>query len=230
MPSLSCASSLALLPSAARADVKPSALFSDHMVLQQGMQVPVWGWADPGEQVTVTIADQKQTAAAAPDGKWMVRLPQLKTGDPTEMTIAGKNSITIKDVLIGEVWIGSGQSNMSFPVSKSKGSYAGLINEEQEIKAANYPKIRMFTPRSAKTYEPQDKFTGQWLVCSPETVPGFSAVGYLFARDLQRELNIPVGILTLAFGASTAESWISPRDNGRRSAAQAHARRTGCLR
>jgi sialate O-acetylesterase len=198
-----------ILPVLARADVKPAALFSDHMVLQQGMAVPVWGWADPGEQVTVTIGDQKQTATTGDDKKWMVKLTDLKAGDPTEMTIAGKNSITIKDVLIGEVWVGSGQSNMTFPVSKARGSYAGLINEEQEIAAANYPQIRMFAPRSVKSYEPQADLSGHWEVCSPQTVPGFSAVGYLFARDLQREIKSPVGIVTLAFGASTAEAWIS---------------------
>jgi sialate O-acetylesterase len=132
----------------------------------------------------------------------------LKTGGPFEMTIAGKNAITVRDVLIGEVWLGSGQSNMAFTVSKKRASYAGLINEDEEIAAANYPTIRMFTAKSAKTYDPQSSLTGEWLVCTPETVPGFSAVGYLFARDLQKELHVPVGILTLAFGASTAESWI----------------------
>jgi sialate O-acetylesterase len=202
-----------LLPILSNADVKPAPVFSDHMVLQQGMAaVPVWGLADPGEQATVSIADQKQSAAAGADGKWMVKLAYLPTGGPWEMTVTGKNSIVIKDVLVGEVWLGSGQSNMTFPVSKSRGSYAGLLNEDQEIAAANYPKIRMFTGstgRSAKTYEPQTAEAGQWLVCSPETVPGFSAVGYLFARDLQKEIQAPVGILTLAFGASTAEAWIS---------------------
>lgn len=192
------------------ADVKPSALFSDHMVLQQDMKVPVWGTAAAGENVTVTLADQKETATAGANGKWMVHLAPLKSGGgPVEMTIAGNNSITIHDILIGEVWVGSGQSNMQFPVSKSRGAYAGLLNEEQEIAAANFPKIRMFTPRTIKSYTPQADLIGEWLVCSPQTVPGFSAVGYLFARDLHKELNVPVGILTLAYGASTAESWIS---------------------
>jgi sialate O-acetylesterase len=207
-----------LLPLFVRADIKPAALFSDHMVLQQGTTVPVWGWADVGEQVTVAIGDQKQTATAGSDKKWMIKLTDLKAGGPTEMTISGTpatgadakpDSITITDVLIGEVWVGSGQSNMTFPVSKSKGSYAGLINEQQEIAAANYPQIRMFTPKPAKAYEPQTDLAGQWQVCSPQTVPGFSAVGYLFARDLQREIKAPIGIVTLAFGASTIDAWIS---------------------
>jgi sialate O-acetylesterase len=197
--------------SAARAAVKPSALFSDHMVLQSGMSVPVWGTADPGEKITVKFLKQKKSVIAGADGKWMIHLSKLKPGGPFEMTIAGKNSITVKDVLVGEVWLGSGQSNMAFTVSKKHTSYAGLLNEDQEIAAANYPQIRMFTGKTAKTYEPQSEIGGEWLVCSPDTVGDFSAVGYLFARDLQKALNVPVGIVLEAYGASTAESWI-PRD------------------
>ena len=201
---------LLMLGSAATvaADVKPSALFSDHAVLQSGISVPVWGTASPGEKVTVTLNDQKPAAVAGPDGKWTVRLKSLKPGGPYEMTIAGNNTIRVKDVLVGEVWLGSGQSNMEFTVSKSRKAFAGVIHEEQEIAAANFPAIRMFTGESAKTYEPQAEIKGQWLVSNPENVPGFSAVGYFFARDLQREIKQPVGILTLAFGASTAEAWI----------------------
>src|SRR3954449_11642098 len=136
---------LALCDSVARAEVKPAALFSDHMVLQQEMPVPVWGWADPGEQVTVTVGDQKQSATASPEGKWSVKLAPLKQGAATEMTIGGKNTVTIKDVLIGEVWLGSGQSNMDFVVSKQVKSFAGVANEAEEIAAANFPQIRMFT-------------------------------------------------------------------------------------
>jgi sialate O-acetylesterase len=204
---LSCWAILSCAGTAA-ADVKPATLFSDHMVLQSGMSVPVWGAASPGEKVTVALNGQMRSATADADGHWMVRLSDLKTGGPSEMTITGNNVIAIKDVLIGEVWLGSGQSNMAFTVSKARARYAGVINESQEIAAANYPKIRMFTGKPAKTYDPQSSVEGEWLVCSPETVPGFSAAGYFFARDLQKELDVPVGILTLAFGASTAESWI----------------------
>jgi sialate O-acetylesterase len=190
------------------ADVKPSGLFGDHMVLQSGMAVPVWGTAAPGERVTVTPNGQKQSATASADGKWMLRLKSLKPGGPFQMTIAGTNTIAIADVLVGEVWLGSGQSNMAFTVSKKQASYAGLVDEEREIAEANYPRVRMFTGKTAKTYEPQTEIQGEWLICTPQNVPGFSAVGYLFARDLHRELKQPVGFLTLAFGASTAESWI----------------------
>ena len=196
---------------AAFADVKPSALFSDHAVLQSGMSVPVWGTADPGEKVKVTLNGRSKSATAGADGKWMVRLSKLKSGGPFTMTIRGKNTITVNDVLVGEVWVGSGQSNMAFTVSARHASYAGLLNEEQEIAAATYPRIRMFTAKDAKKYEPQAEVQGEWKICSPETVGDFSAVGYLFARDLQKALNVPVGLLTLAYGASTAEAWL-PRD------------------
>jgi sialate O-acetylesterase len=196
---------------AALADVKPAPLFGDHMVLQSGMSVPVWGAADPGEPVAVSFNGQRQSATAGADGRWMVRLTGLPAGGPFEMTIAGKNSVTIKDILVGEVWLGSGQSNMAFTVSKQKARYAGLIDEEKEIAAANYPKLRMFTGKERKSYDPQAVVDGEWQVCSPETVPGFSAVAYLFGRNLHKELNVPVGMVVLAYGASTAEAWI-PRE------------------
>jgi len=196
---------------AALADVKPAPLFGDHMVLQSGMSVPVWGAADPGEPVAVSFNGQRQSATADADGRWMVRLTGLQAGGPFEMTIAGKNIVTIKDILVGEVWLGSGQSNMAFTVSKQKARYAGLIDEEKEIAAANYPKLRMFTGKEKKSYDPQPVVDGEWQVCSPETVPGFSAVAYLFGRNLHKELNVPVGMVALAYGASTAEAWI-PRE------------------
>ena len=197
---------------AARADVKPSTLFSDHAVLQSGMAVPIWGTADPGEKVTVKFEGQTKTATAGADGKWIVRLAKLKPGGPLEMTITGKNSITVKDVLVGEVWLGSGQSNMVFNVSQNGHRPYGLLNEEKEIAAANFPQLRMFTVKDAKAYTPQTDAAGEWKVCSPETVPDFSAVGYLFGRDLNQALKVPVGIILSAFGASTAESWV-PRES-----------------
>jgi len=202
------AAALLFLAGAASADVKPAPLFSDHMVLQSGMSVPVWGTASPGEPVAVSFNGQQQRAKAGADGKWMVRLADLKAGGPFEMTVAGANTVTIKDVLVGEVWIGSGQSNMAFTVSKAKARYAGLVNEEQVIAAANFPMIRVFMGKEATAYDPQPEVAGKWEVCSPETVPGFSAVAYLFGRNLHKELNVPVGMVVLAFGASTAEAWI----------------------
>ena len=200
-----------------RAEVKPAALFGDHMVLQQGMSVPVWGWADPGEQVTVTIAGQKQSTTAGADRKWMVRLNNLRaSSDPLEMTIAGKNTIRIVDVLIGEVWHGSGQSNMDFVVSGDTAKYpgmaqrfAGAANEAEEIAAANYPKIREFRVPLKTSELPLEDVAGKWQVATPATVPGFSAIGYFFSRDLQRAINQPIGFITSAFGASCAQAWVS---------------------
>jgi sialate O-acetylesterase len=196
----------------ASAEVKPSTLFSDHMVLQSGMPVPIWGTADPGEKVTISFNGQTKSATADATGKWTVRLGKLKPGGPFEMTIAGKKAgetpIIVKDVLVGEVWLGSGQSNMQFNVSQKGHPPYGLLNEAQEIAAANYPQVRMFTVKTATTLEPQSDVVGVWQVCTPETVPDWSAVGYLFARDLNQALKLPVGIVLSAFGASTAEAWV----------------------
>ena len=196
----------------ASAEVKPSTLFSDHMVLQSGMPVPIWGTADPAEKVTIKFNGQTKSATADATGKWTVRLRKLKPGGPFEMTIAGKKAgetpIIVKDVLVGEVWLGSGQSNMQFNVSQKGHPPYGLLNEAQEIAAANYPQVRMFTVKTATTLEPQSDVVGVWQVCTPETVPDWSAVGYLFARDLNQALKLPVGIVLSAFGASTAEAWV----------------------
>jgi sialate O-acetylesterase len=200
---------------ALRAEVKLASPFTDHMVLQREMPIPVWGWADPGQQVTVSFAGQKQTATADTDGKWRVTLtPLTASAEPREFVVTSVNRKSetenrkLRDVLVGEVWLGSGQSNMDFVISKKRQYFAGVINEEQEIAAANYPLIRMFTGKAAKAYTPQDTVGGEWLVCSPETVPGFSAVGYFFARELQKEIKVPVGIIVEAFGASCAHAWI----------------------
>jgi sialate O-acetylesterase len=205
------------LAALASAQVKPSPLFSDHMVLQSGLPVPIWGTADPAERVTIKFNGQTKSATADTGGRWTVQLTKLKAGGPFEMTISGNKAgeapITVKDVLVGEVWLGSGQSNMQFYVSKNGPGHApyGLLDEEKEIPAANYPQLRMFTVKNATAYAPQTDLVGEWQVCTPETVPNFSAVGYLFGRDLNQALKLPVGIVLSAFGASTAEAWV-PRD------------------
>ncbi len=199
-----------LVPLMARANVTPNALFSDHAVLQQAMDVPVWGTADAGESVAVSIGGQTQNATAGADGKWMVHLPRLAAGGPMVMTITGNNTITINDVLVGEVWVGSGQSNMQFTVSAKAAGFAGLTDEAKEIAAANYPQLRMFMVGDQRSLTPMATIKGgKWQICTPTTVPAWSAVGYLFGRDLQRELKMPVGIVVSAVGASTAEAWIS---------------------
>lgn len=198
----------------ASAEVKPNALFSEHMVLQNGMQVPIWGTAEPGEKITVKFDGQTKSGTADQMGKWMVRLAKLKPGGPYTMRITGNKGsspITIGDALVGEVWLGSGQSNMVFNVSNTGHRPYGLLDEKQEIAAANYPQVRMFTVMDTKSLTPQTDVKGEWKVCSPATVADFSAIGYLFARDLNQALKLPVGIILSAYGASTAEAWV-PRE------------------
>jgi len=198
------------------AEVKVATPFTSHMVLQREMKVPVWGTADAGENVTVEFAGQKKTALATIDGKWRVDLDVLATSaEGRTMTVTGSATsapVKFDDVLVGEVWLASGQSNMVFPV-QAGGPYT-LVNSAGEIAAANFPQIRMFTARDTKSYSvqtsvPSTPANSGWQVCSPETVGTFSAVGYLFARDLQQQIKVPVGILTAASGASCAEAWIS---------------------
>jgi sialate O-acetylesterase len=186
----------------AAADVKLSALFSDHMVLQQGAAVPVWGTAEPGEEVSVSAAGQAKTAKADAGGKWTVRLDALKAGGPLAVTVKGKNTITINDVLVGEVWLASGQSNMALAVSGAK-------DFAQEQAAANLPQIRVFQEQSASAPAPQADCKGTWQVCSPETVGRFSAAAYFFGRELHRKLGAPVGLIQSAVGGTPIESWIS---------------------
>ncbi|WP_146072132.1 sialate O-acetylesterase [Bryocella elongata] len=194
---------------AAFAEVKPNQLFTDHAVLQSGMPVPVWGTADPGERVVVTLGKRTQSAITGPDGKWMIKLGKMSPAGPFTMTIQGKNTVVVNDVLVGEDWIGSGQSNMAFTVSKKAASFAGMLDEDKEIAAANYPQLRIFMAVTNKTYEPQSEIKGEWKIATPENAAAFSAVAYLFGRDLNQALKEPVGMIVVAFGASTAESWIS---------------------
>jgi sialate O-acetylesterase len=185
----------------ARGDVKLPNIFGTHMVLQRDLKDRVWGTADPGEDVTVTIADQSKSTKAGDDGKWSVTLDPMKAGGPHTMTVKGKNIVTFDDVLVGEVWICSGQSNMQWPVF--------LSNEaDLEIMTAKYPKIRLISVPQVGTQEPKDNFNGQWQTCTPETARGFSAVGYFFGRELYQALDVPIGLINDAWGGSACEAWI----------------------
>ena len=204
-----------LLATPLLAEVKLASPFTSHMVLQRELPVPVWGTADAGAQITVEFAGQKRSATADTDGRWRATLdPLIANAHPQELVVTATNRESkiadqkLQDVLVGEVWLASGQSNMAFTVSVKAAYYAGMLDEEKEIAAANHPEIRMFMGKAAKAYTPQSELGGQWQVCTPETVPAWSAVGYLFARDLQQELKVPVGIVTVAFGASCAQAWI----------------------
>jgi sialate O-acetylesterase len=193
--------SLAVAVSPARGDVKLPSLFTSHMVLQRGQKDRVWGKADPGEEVTVTIDHQVKTAKAGADGKWMVTLDAMPAGGPHTMTVVGKNTITIGDILVGEVWLCSGQSNMEWPVSSANDS-------DLEIRTATDPRIRLISVPKVGTQEPHDDFNGKWEVCTPQTVPSFSAVGYFFGRRLCQTLDVPVGLIDDAWGGSACEAWI----------------------
>ncbi len=194
-----------LLPAAAvRADVRLPAIFSDHLVLQSGVAVPVWGWADPGEAVTVAIAGQSKGTRAGTDGRWRVDLAKLEpSARPTTLTVRGRNTLTIQDVLVGEVWLGSGQSNMAMTVARSN-------DPEREAAAANRPQIRMFKEESGAADTAQAEGKGRWVVCAPDTVGAFSATLYFFGREVHAALGVPVGLINSSVGGTPIESWIAP--------------------
>ncbi len=195
--------------SALQAKVIPASPFQDHMVLQQGRQVPVWGTANPEEKVTVLFGNQEQSVVAGSDGRWRINLNELAIGGPFKMTIKGKNTIDLNDVYVGEVWLCSGQSNMDMTVAREDRYWAGVINEKEEVASANYPQIRVFDIEFTPVDEPQTSVNGKWEVVSPETVGHLSAAAYFFARELYNKYKVPVGLITTAYGASTAEAWIS---------------------
>ena len=193
---------LLVASASAVADVRLPSSFGDHMVLQRDLPIPVWGWADPGEQVTVTLAGQSRTVVADPSGRWSVRLDPMNAGGPHVLKVTGRNSIERQDVLIGEVWLCSGQSNMAMTVS-------GCLNYQEESKAADLPGIRMFTAARKTASEPQADVPGEWKVCSSQTVGTFSATAYFFGRRIHRELNVPVGLLHSSWGGTPIQAWTS---------------------
>ena len=193
----------------AYADVKLASPFTNHMVLQHETLVPIWGTADVGEKITVKLGKQSKTTTANADGKWMLKLDKLKAGGPYVLLVNGKNKIIISDVYAGEVWICSGQSNMDFTVAREDRYWCGVYNEAEEVKQANYPLIRVFDTDFSPRITPQTEIIGKWEVVSPQTIGHLSAVAYFFAREVQKKIKIPIGLITTAFGASTAEAWIS---------------------
>ncbi|HJT78545.1 MAG TPA: sialate O-acetylesterase, partial [Gemmataceae bacterium] len=202
LPVLLAAVSAVALAAPARADVRLPKVFSDHMVLQRDAAVPVWGWADPGEEVTVAVAGQTKKTTAGADGKWAVRLGKLEGAGPLTLTVKGKNERTVRDVLVGEVWLASGQSNMALTVKQAR-------DFAKEKEAAHFPQIRMFTVARHPAREPQADCDGSWQVCSPETVGDFSATAYFFGRDLHQKLNVPVGLINSSYGGTPIEAWTS---------------------
>lgn len=188
--------------SPANADVKLPNIFGSHMVLQQGQKNKIWGVAEAGEVVNVAINGQKQTATAAQDGTWHVMIDPVPVGGPYELTVKAKNEIKFSDVLVGEVWICSGQSNMQWSVNSSNDS-------DLEKLTANFPKIRMINFPNVGTQEARWSHDDhKWMVCNPQNVGSFSAVGYFFARQLHQTLGVPVGMINNAWGGSACEAWI----------------------
>ena len=183
------------------ADVTLPNIFGDHMVLQRDQKNRVWGKADAGEEVTVKFDSQTHATKAGDDGKWMVTLEPLSVGPARTLTVQGKNKIEFTDVLVGEVWVCAGQSNMQWSVNSSN-------DQDLEKLAANFPNIRLISVPQVGTQEPQWNFNGKWTTCTPETVGGFSAVGYFFGRQLHQTLGVPVGLINNAWGGSAAEAWV----------------------
>jgi sialate O-acetylesterase len=191
---------------AACADVRLPAIIGDNMVLQQDRKATIWGWAEPNEQIIVRVSwhNMRWGITAGGDGKWVFKMHPPTAGGPYEMTITGNNAVTIKNILVGEVWVCSGQSNMQMAVTQS-------ANGQQEIAAANYPNIRLFSVQRKVADQPQSDCTGNWVACSPQSVADFSAVAYYFGRQLHQELKVPVGLIHTSWGGTPAEAWTSSR-------------------
>jgi len=186
----------------ALAEIRLPAVISDHMVLQAGKPAGVWGWADAGEKVNVELGGKTAQTTAGSDGKWALKL-ELPTGEgPYEMVVAGANTVKVQDVLVGEVWVCSGQSNMEWRVAQSE-------RVQGDVAAAQFPKIRHFTVEKAVAATPQEDVKGKWVVCAPETVSGFTAVGYFFGLELHCNLKAPVGLVSTNWGGTVAEAWTS---------------------
>ena len=186
------------------ANISLPEIFSDNMVLQQKSDVILWGWAKTGETIVVRAdwMDNDISVKASDQGTWKITLKTPPAGGPFNIHLKGYNEIILKNVLIGEVWLCSGQSNMEMSAQ------SGINNSEEEIKNANYPEIRLFTVSSSTSHFPQDHLAGRWSVCTPEEMKTFSAIGYFFARKLHNELGVPVGIINSSWGGTPAEAWM----------------------
>ena len=198
---LGLVAALAIAPSVSQAEVKLPAIFGSHMVLQRNQADKVWGWAEKGEKITVSIADQSKTTQARDDGSWSVKLDPMAAGGPHKLTVQGKDTVVFDDVLVGEVWVCSGQSNMQLDV-------AAGYDADLEALTAKHAKIRLISVPQVGTQEVQKNFKGSWAVCSPENVKNFSAVGYFFGRQLHETLGVPIGLIDDSWGGSAAEAWV----------------------
>jgi sialate O-acetylesterase len=194
---------ISIFVSLAVSDVRLPDVISDHMVLQRDITVKIWGWADEDEAVTLRFNNQVRETVAGKDGKWQISLEAMPAGGPFDMTVEGKNTLKLNDILIGDVWICSGQSNMEWRVKNSN-------NAEEEIAAADFSKIRLFDVKRRMSEIPLEDLTGEkWQLCSPKTISEFSAVGYFFGRELHKDLNVPIGLISTNWGGTVVETWMS---------------------
>ena len=181
-------------------------IFGDNMVFQRNRQIPVWGWADAGERINIRFNNQNKSVNADKNGIWKISLDAEPAGGPYQLILTGKSSISLNNVMVGEVWICSGQSNMEMPIA----GWGKIRNYQQEIAEANYPLIRHIKVPNAVASTPQDDITGgEWKVCGPETVGDFTAVGYFFARELYKKLNVAIGLINSSWGGTMVETWAS---------------------
>jgi sialate O-acetylesterase len=190
-------------------DAKPflHPLFTDNMVLQRDLADPVWGWATPGQKVTVSVNGASALATAGPDGKWLARLEPMAAGGPYTLTVSGPQTVTLENVLVGDVWVCSGQSNMQFGLGEG-------LDGKAEIAAADHPNIRLLMVMGVVASSPRETFpvtanAGHWQVCSPDAARAFSAVGYFFGRDLYANQHVPIGLIESNWGGTVAEAWTS---------------------
>jgi len=185
------------------AEVKVAGIFSDHMVLQRDINAPIWGTASPAEKIVIEINSMVISAVADKDGDWKAYLPVFEAGGPYELLVKSNNEVKFSDIWFGDVWLASGQSNMGWVLRNSN-------NAEEEIKNANHPKLRLFTvPRRVGKEPKADIEGGQWDICSPEVAAGFSAVAYFFGKELQQDVNVPIGLINCSWGGTVAEAWTS---------------------
>jgi sialate O-acetylesterase len=203
------AAAAALMTSAATANVRLPRLVGDNMVLQRNAPVDLWGWADPGESIRIRFRGRTLSTRAGADGRWSARLAPLRAGGPDDLRIDGSNSVTLRNILVGDVWLASGQSNMQFPLAE-EGGFGGANGADEEIHAADFPKIRLFMVERDLALDPKtDVDSAGWTAVTPATVRRFSAVAYFFGRELFRRQGVPVGLIESCWSGTPAETWMS---------------------
>lgn len=199
-----------MISASASAELRLPSIFADHLVLQRDREIPIWGWATAGQRVRVEFAEQRVECVAGPDGRWAARLAATAASTtPRSLWVEADTRLEIRDVVVGEVWLCSGQSNMEWSVGPTSWAGPGVMNWQQEVAAAQHPLIRFFDVKNAVAAQPREECEGAWHVCSPETVGAFSATGYFFGRALQQKLNVPIGLIGSNWGGTPIEAWTS---------------------